>query len=82
MTSIQDAALLEELGLSRNLAGDSRTTELGQEDFLKLMTMQLKNQDPFEPMENGDSIARSAAVIEGDSAATMLFEHFFEIVVY
>jgi anaerobic selenocysteine-containing dehydrogenase len=27
---------------------------LGQEDFLKLMTTQLQNQDPFAPMENGD----------------------------
>ncbi len=53
MTSIQDTALLEELGLSRSLQDNSRTTELGQEDFLKLMTTQLRNQDPFEPMENG-----------------------------
>ncbi|MBT8121612.1 MAG: flagellar hook assembly protein FlgD [Gammaproteobacteria bacterium] len=60
MTGIQDAAVLEELGLSRNLAANNRTTELGQEDFLKLMTTQLKNQDPFKPMENGDFIAQLA----------------------
>ena len=33
---------------------------LGQEDFLKLMTTQLQNQDPFAPMENGDFIALKA----------------------
>jgi flagellar basal-body rod modification protein FlgD len=60
MTSIQDTAILEELGLSRSLAGDGRTTELGQEDFLKLMTTQLKNQDPFEPMENGEFMGQLA----------------------
>ena len=43
---------------------DKKVTEnkstLGQEDFLKLMTTQLQNQDPFAPMENGDFIAQMA----------------------
>ncbi len=34
--------------------------DLGQEEFLKLMTTQLQNQDPFKPMENGDFIAQMA----------------------
>lgn len=33
---------------------------LGQDDFLTLMTAQLQNQDPFEPMENGDFLAQMA----------------------
>ena len=33
---------------------------LGQEDFLRLMTTQLQNQDPFAPMDNGDFIAQMA----------------------
>ena len=33
---------------------------LGQEDFKKLMTTQLQNQDPFAPMDNGDFIAQMA----------------------
>ena len=33
---------------------------LGQADFLKLMTTQLQNQDPFAPMDNGDFIAQMA----------------------
>lgn len=33
---------------------------LGQEEFLNLMVAQLRNQDPFKPMENGDFIAQMA----------------------
>ncbi|WP_284266601.1 flagellar hook assembly protein FlgD [Roseicyclus amphidinii] len=41
----------------------ARTTgrdELGQQDFLRLMTAQLQNQDPFSPMENGEFLAQMA----------------------
>jgi hypothetical protein len=34
--------------------------QLGQEDFLKLMTTQLQNQDPFAPVDNADFIAQMA----------------------
>ena len=34
--------------------------ELGQEDFLKLMITQFRNQDPFKPMENGEFLAQLA----------------------
>jgi len=37
-----------------------RRDELGQEDFLELMTTQLRNQDPLKPMENGDFMAQIA----------------------
>lgn len=33
---------------------------LGQEQFLKLMTTQLQNQDPFKPMESGDFLGQIA----------------------
>lgn len=33
---------------------------LGQDAFLELMTTQLSNQDPFEPMDNGDFLAQMA----------------------
>lgn len=33
---------------------------LQQEDFLKLMTKQLANQDPFKPLESGDFMAQMA----------------------
>jgi flagellar basal-body rod modification protein FlgD len=37
-----------------------KNQSLGQEDFLKLMTTQLQNQDPMKPMENGDFLAQIA----------------------
>lgn len=37
-----------------------RSTELGQEDFLTLMITQFRNQDPFEPMDNGDFLGQLA----------------------
>ncbi len=39
---------------------DNNRTELGQDEFLQLMTTQLSNQDPFEPMDNGEFLAQIA----------------------
>ena len=36
------------------------TDTLGQSDFLKLMTAQMKNQDPFSPVDNTQMIAQMA----------------------
>ncbi|MDT8438403.1 MAG: flagellar hook assembly protein FlgD [Wenzhouxiangellaceae bacterium] len=33
---------------------------LGQDDFLRLMITQLRNQDPFQPMENGQFLGQMA----------------------
>lgn len=65
MTNRIDAnaqALFDALGISTqaNVAERATKSELGQQDFLKLMTAQLQNQDPFSPMENGDFIAQMA----------------------
>jgi flagellar basal-body rod modification protein FlgD len=54
-------ALLSKLGISTTDAKpEDAKEELGQDDFLKLMTAQLQNQDPFAPMDNGDFIAQMA----------------------
>lgn len=42
------------------LAATSAQPTLGQADFLKLMTAQLQNQDPFEPVDNTQMIAQMA----------------------
>lgn len=47
------------LGLAVRQAGNERT-ELGQDAFLKLMTTQLQNQDPFKPMESGEFLGQIA----------------------
>jgi flagellar basal-body rod modification protein FlgD len=55
------AALFEKLGLNKQSdAQKANSDKLGQTDFLKLMTTQLQNQDPFAPMDNGDFIAQMA----------------------
>ena len=33
---------------------------LGQDDFLTLMITQFQNQDPFEPMDNGEFLGQLA----------------------
>ncbi len=55
-----DNRLLEQLGIQREATGKKRNDQLGQADFLKLMTTQLSNQDPFKPMESGDFLAQIA----------------------
>ncbi|MCB1772537.1 MAG: flagellar hook assembly protein FlgD [Gammaproteobacteria bacterium] len=51
------------LGLSSQAGttrGTNDATELGLNTFLKLMVTQLNNQDPFQPMENGDFLGQIA----------------------
>jgi flagellar basal-body rod modification protein FlgD len=38
----------------------SMTKVLGQDDFLKLLTMQMQNQDPMNPQTNTDFVAQMA----------------------
>lgn len=60
VASVSDNQLFQDLGLSRTLDENKNGGDLGQEDFLKLMTTQLKNQDPFKPMESGDFLGQIA----------------------
>ena len=55
---------LQNLGLvstrdSVNKANEAKK-ELGQEQFLELMTAQIRNQDPFEPLDNGEFLSQIA----------------------
>jgi flagellar basal-body rod modification protein FlgD len=60
ITSTDD--LFASLGLSRQQeAGKaSDPKQLGLDTFLKLMVTQLNNQDPFEPMDNGQFLGQIA----------------------
>jgi flagellar basal-body rod modification protein FlgD len=47
-----------DLGLT--LQSNSESKELGQDDFLALMTAQLQNQDPMNPLDNADFLGQLA----------------------
>ena len=55
-------AILSKLGVKtqEEVKKQGNKNTLGQEDFLKLMTAQLQNQDPFAPIDNGDFTAQMA----------------------
>jgi flagellar basal-body rod modification protein FlgD len=55
-----EISIFQDAGLTAPVADNSARTELGQQDFLKLMITQFKNQDPFEPMDNGDFLGQLA----------------------
>ncbi len=66
--SISSIDTFQSLGLATT--ADKKTTgkqELGQEQFLKLLTTQMTHQDPNKPMENGDFLAQMAqfSTVEG-----------------
>ena len=39
---------------------EKKSNELGQDDFINLMITQLRNQDPFEPLQSGEFIGQLA----------------------
>lgn len=59
--SVNPADGFAQLGLRQvGSIGPQRRTEMGQEDFLRLMTEQLKNQDPLKPMDNAEFLGQMA----------------------
>ncbi|MCP4299199.1 MAG: flagellar hook assembly protein FlgD [Gammaproteobacteria bacterium] len=50
--------------------------KLGQEDFLTLMISQFQNQDPFEPMDNGEFLGQLAqfSTVNGISSLNSEFQ--------
>lgn len=60
MTEVTLADDLARLGLNREPVATEKQGDLGQGDFLKLMVAQFRNQDPFEPMDNGEFLGQLA----------------------
>ncbi|HEY1141347.1 MAG TPA: flagellar hook assembly protein FlgD [Lysobacter sp.] len=61
MTTVSNSTTdssLASLGLS--VQQNQRSTSLGQADFLRLMTEQLKNQDPLKPLDNAQFLGQLA----------------------
>lgn len=54
------AAVSDPLADFRVRAQVAAQKTMGQDDFLKLMLTQLKNQDPIKPMENGEFLGQMA----------------------
>ncbi len=61
MADIDTSNIYAQLGLTRPAETEGRgNDELGQAEFLELMTTQLRFQDPLKPMENGDFLGQMA----------------------
>ncbi len=63
MTSAVNTDVLSSLGLLQNntqSSSSSSSNTLTQQDFLKLMTTQLSNQDPTQPMDSSNFLAQMA----------------------
>ncbi|RRQ24163.1 flagellar hook assembly protein FlgD [Guyparkeria sp. SCN-R1] len=63
MTSSVSNDIYADLGLaaSKGSKDENKAQQnLGQDDFLKLLTTQMENQDPFEPMDNTQFVAQMA----------------------
>ncbi len=50
----------EDIGLFSPPPANDNRSELGQDDFLTLMITQFRNQDPFEPLDNGEFLGQLA----------------------
>jgi len=60
MTTAIDSNVLQNLGINAKQTSEEDKNKIGQEQFLKLMTTQLQNQDPFKPMESGEFLGQIA----------------------
>ena len=61
MSDIDTTKVYSQLGLNHSKESNNQPNDqLGQAEFLELMTSQLKFQDPLKPMENGDFLGQMA----------------------
>ena len=54
------SATTSSVNTTENSTSESARSELGKDSFLRLLTTQLKNQDPLEPMDNTKFISQMA----------------------
>ncbi|WP_404372994.1 flagellar hook assembly protein FlgD [Sphingomonas sp. MMS24-J45] len=75
MASTFDSTLTS-LGINRSTSSTAATataksSSLGTSDFLKLLTAQLQNQDPFSPTDNSQMVAQLAQITSTSGIADM-----------
>ena len=74
-------SILDKLGIQQQNADSGPKDALGQAEFLKLMTTQLQNQDPFKPTDNTEMIAQMAqfstvtGITEMNESLTVSYTH-------
>ncbi len=73
-----DIALLDNLGLNRRPVESAPRNELGEDAFMKLLIAQLQNQDPLDPMDNGEFMSQLAQfeAVSGVDSLNKSFESF------
>lgn len=87
MTSTIDTSILKQLGINSPTAApasaststsSTSNSQLSQQDFLKLLTTQLKNQDPMQPMQNGQFMSQMAqfGTVQGIQSLQQSFANF------
>jgi flagellar basal-body rod modification protein FlgD len=61
------AAVLDQYSNTTKNADKTKSNEMGQDEFLKLMIAELNNQNPLDPQDNGEFIAQLAqfSTVEG-----------------
>jgi flagellar basal-body rod modification protein FlgD len=63
---------ISSIGATSVATTSARTSQsLGQTDFLRLMTAQLKEQDPFSPVDNQQMVAQMAQMSSSTGIAEM-----------
>jgi flagellar basal-body rod modification protein FlgD len=60
MTTIDPTNKLNVANATQSASAAATSPQLGQEQFLSLMVAQLKNQDPMQPMQNGEFLGQMA----------------------
>lgn len=78
MSNNIDTALLGDLGLAQKPANNAPKNEMGEDAFMKLLLAQLQNQDPMDPMDNGQFMSQLAQfeAVSGISELNTSFENF------
>ena len=69
ISTATDAAGLSVYNANANVG--TGKSEMGQEDFLRLLTAQMQTHDPFEPVNNAEMVSQMATITNSSGIAEM-----------